>query len=47
MLIRCSICKGQFEVEPSSNKTTVFCSHCGTPLDIRVKTLRPNSASPP
>jgi len=47
MLLRCSICKGQFEVEPSPNKNTVFCSHCGTPLDMRPKSRTPMSAKSP
>lgn len=41
MLLRCSICKGQFEVEPSPHRSTVFCSHCGTPLDIRTGPRQP------
>jgi hypothetical protein len=45
MLLRCSICKGQFEVEPSPHKDTVFCSHCGAPLDMKPKTKRAPAAS--
>jgi hypothetical protein len=40
MLLRCSICKGQFEIEPNPHKTTVYCSHCGAPLDMKPKARR-------
>jgi hypothetical protein len=32
MLLRCSVCKGQFDVDPDMKKPTVFCSHCGAQL---------------
>jgi hypothetical protein len=32
MLLRCSVCKGQFDVDPDLRKPTVFCSHCGAQL---------------
>ncbi len=34
MLLRCSKCKGAFEVEPNPYKGVVFCSHCGAPLQV-------------
>ena len=32
MLFRCSVCRGQFDVEPDRQKPIIYCSHCGAAL---------------
>jgi hypothetical protein len=43
MLLRCSVCKGQFDVDPDMKKPTVFCSHCGAQL----QTVKPGRRRAP
>ncbi len=40
MWMRCSQCKGQFEIEPKSGQKLVFCSHCGAQLRVTTKRFK-------